>query len=187
MPSGFGLRLVRSQGMEGYTGNLHEFPIDPANDDPIFTGDVVKLVGGLLVEASGLASGAAFIPCGVFAGCRFVDTDGSIRFRQFWDGGPGRKNIVAHVAQPVSGVFYIRGADGVVYTQAAIGARYGIVYAAGSPMYGDSRITLGAAPAAAGPLIVHRVAPLPGNALGSNMPIFEVAMVQQQLTAADAA
>ena len=32
-----GLRIRRSQGMEGFTANTAEFPIDPANTDPIET------------------------------------------------------------------------------------------------------------------------------------------------------
>jgi catechol 2,3-dioxygenase-like lactoylglutathione lyase family enzyme len=188
MATGFGLRLVKSQGMEGYTGNLNEFAISPANPGKIFTGDLVKLAGGFIDEASGRATGGAFIPCGVFMGCKFVDSDGSIRFRQFWDGAAGRTNILADVAQPPHGIFYIRGAAGTTYAAATtVGARYGIAYAAGSPMYGDSRVTLGAAVIATGPLIVHRLAPLPDNKWGNGMPIFEVSMIQQQLTAAVAA
>lgn len=183
---GFGLRLARQQGMEGYSGNLTEFWIDPTNTAPIFTGDPVVLNGGFIEEASGAADNDDFDILGVFAGCHFTDVDGSKRFRQYWDGGAGRSNIRASIILPGGQLFYIKGRAGTTYVAAtAIGARFGIDYTAGSTVYGDSRITLGAAAApVTGPLVVHRVVDLPGNVIGGVQPVFEVAIIRQQLTAA---
>jgi len=183
--AGFGLRLVRSQGMEGYSGNLFEYPINPANTSPIFTGDVVALSAGFVREATlggTVASQNDFPILGVFAGCRYVDTDGSYVFKNQWNGAPGRSEIFGHIAIPPVGLFFIRGAAGQVYTQAHIGVRKGVLWNAGSVKYGDSRLTLGAAGAnvATGPLFVHRLAQLPGNNFNSPEPIFEVSVIRQQ-------
>lgn len=177
---GFGLRLVRSQGMEGYTGNLNTFPIDPGNTNPIFTGDPVAMAAtGFTEEATGAADSDDFDIWGIFMGCQYVDSDGSIEFRQHWDGGAGRENIMAHIAQPPHGIFHIRGKAGTTYTQAGtIGKRFGVSYVAGSTKTGDSAITLGAATAATGPLIVHRLADLPNNDWSADMPVFEVSIAR---------
>jgi hypothetical protein len=182
--AGFGLRLVRSQGMEGYSGNLFEYPISPANTSPIFTGDVVALSAGFVREATlgGTADQNNIGILGVFAGCRYVDDDGSYVFKNQWNGGAGRSEIFGHIAIPPVGLFFIRGAAGQVYTQADIGVRKGVLWNAGSVKYGDSRLTLGAAGAnvATGPLFVHRLAQLPGNTFASPEPIFEVSVIRQQ-------
>lgn len=182
--AGFGLRLVRSQGMEGYSGNLFEYPISPANTSPIFTGDVVALNAGFVREATlgGTAAQNDIPILGVFAGCRYIDDDGSYVFKNQWNGGAGRSEIFGHIAIPPVGLFFIRGAAGQVYTQADIGTRKGVLWNAGSVKYGDSRLTLGAAGAsvATGPLFVHRLAQLPGNTFASPEPIFEVSIIRQQ-------
>lgn len=183
--AGYGLRLARSQGQEGFSGNLSEFAISPANTAAIYTGDPVLLSSGYLIEATGASSNDDFAILGVFAGCRYIDTDGSVRYRQFWDGGAGRTNIRAHVILPTNGVFHIFGKSGTTYTQAAIGARYGVTYGAGSTAYGDSRTTLGAAAAAStGPLIIQGLADFPGNVIGGAQPVFEVTVVRPVLSAA---
>lgn len=183
--AGYGLRLARSQGQEGFTGNLAEFAISPSNTAAIFAGDPVVLSSGFLVEATGAANNNDFAILGVFTGCRYVEADGSIKFRPFWDGAAGRSNIMASVALPTNGVFQIYGKAGTTYTQAAIGARYGLTYGAGSTVYGDSRSTLGAAAAATtGPLIVQGLAKYPGNVIGMDQPVFEVTVVRPVLSAA---
>jgi len=163
--AGNGLRLVRSQGMEGFTGNLTEYPVADDNTDAIFTGDVVTLNGGFVEEASGATSGEDFDILGVFQGCRFIDADGSIEYRRHWDGLAGRSDVKAFVAVPPHSVFYIKGTAGTTYTQADIGVRKGIVYAAGDATTGDSRITLGAN-AATGPLIVNASPTFPATPSG---------------------
>ena len=180
--AGKGLRLVRSQGMEGITGNLNEFDIDPSNTNPIFTGDVVNLgATGYVKEAAGAAANDDFNILGVFMGCRFVNASGDYEFKSFWDGAAGKTRCVAHVALPSGATFLIRGKAGVAYTRATvIGKRFGVHYVAGSTMYGDSRVTLGAATAATGPLLVHRVIDLPKNSFAENEPWFEVAIVRSQ-------
>lgn len=183
--AGYGLRLARQQGMEGFSGNLAEFAINPSNTNPIFHGDVVRLSSGYVIEGTGAADDDDLDILGVFNGCKYVDSDGSFEFQKFWDGGAGRTNIRADIILPVNGVFHIKGKAGVTYTQAAVGARFGLTYVAGSTVYGDSKVSLGAAAAAlTGPLIVHGVAGLPNNLIGGAEPVFEVGIIRQQLTAA---
>jgi hypothetical protein len=172
-----GLRFLRSAGMEGSTGNLREFQISSANTNPIFTGDLVALNSGLLVEATGAANNNDFTALGVFQGCRYVDADGSIKYQNYWDGVAGRTNIVGFVALAAGASFLIKGQDGATYTQADIGRRKGVIYAAGVPRTGMSGVTLGApgANVATGPLLVLSRVDIPDE--GS---WFEVALVRDQ-------
>lgn len=179
--AGFGLKIVRSTGPDGFVGNSQEYPISPANPDPIFMGDLVALSGGFVIEASGATDNNDFSVLGVFQGCRYVDADGSYKFKPYWDGVAGRSNVIAKVAIPDGATFLIAGDPAGTYTQASVGARFGTKYAAGSALYGDSRITMGAAPAATGPLIVHRLADTPNNAFGNDYPLLEVGIVRRQL------
>ena len=182
--AGFGLRLGKSQGMEGYTGNLIEFDIDPANTNPIFTGDVVAFDGGGFVEEATLGGTIAdqddFSVLGIFMGCRFTEADGDYEFKNQWNGGAGRTEAKAHVAIPAHGMHWIKGQAGATYTQADIGTLKGVLYNVGSTQYGDSRMTLGAPGASVltAPLIVHRLAPLPNNTFASDEPIFEVSVAR---------
>jgi hypothetical protein len=183
--AGFGLKLGRSQGMEGYTGNMNDFSIDPTNTNLIFTGDPVSIdAGGFVEETSGNGGTTPVVTpiTGVFFGCRYVDTDGSYVFRNYWDGAANRTDIFAHVSIPPHSTFHARlTAAG---TQADVGTRRGLDYVVGSVPYGDSRYTVGAV-SATGPVVIQRLANFPGNAWANDEPIVEVAVVAQQITASD--
>jgi hypothetical protein len=160
--SGMGFRLARSQGMEGSTGNLNEFPIAPGNANKIFRGDLVTLNAGKIEVTDGAAGDKVV---GIFWGCKYVAADGSFEFRPMWDGVPGRKDILAHVAvMPAGATMLVRGTPGAVYTDADVGTRKAAnVSVAGDQLSGMSRATLGA-PGATVPtaaLVVLRKVDLP--------------------------
>jgi hypothetical protein len=173
-----GLRHCRSMGMEGSTGNLREFRISPSNTNAIYSGDLVRLASGFVVEASGAATGADFEALGVFMGVRYVDPEGGYQYRKHWDGGAGRTNCWAHVAVATGATFMIAGQAGATYTQADIGTRKGIVYAAGNPVTGFSAARLGApgATVGTGPLKVIQAI----DDVDPGGPYFEVEIVRTQ-------
>lgn len=139
---GMGFRLARSLGMEGSTGNLHDFPIAPGNTTAIFRGDMVSLTGGFVTLGIATA-GTKYL--GIFWGCKYIAADGSVEFRQSWDGGTGRTNAIAQVAiLPAGATALVRGVDGAVYTDADIGTRKILVANAGDSRTGMSRETLAA-------------------------------------------
>lgn len=79
----FGL-MPYSHQASGTPGRGSEYRIASAQSGSIFTGDPVKSSGtgkGILVAAAG------DIMLGVFNGCQYVDTDGSIIYSQFWPTG----------------------------------------------------------------------------------------------------
>ena len=186
--AGFGLRIARSMGMEGFTGNTFEYPIAPANTNLIFHGDPVILNAGFLEEASGNTPGAiADAPImGVFSGCRYVAANGDYEFERYWNGAAGSSEIWGSISMPAHSRFYVKGTAGTDYQQANVGSRYTLVNAAGSAPYGDSRASLGVV-SATGPVQLHGLAPLPGNVWGTDEPILEISVVVQQGSAADSA
>ena len=186
--AGFGLRIARSMGMEGFTGNTFEYPIDPENTNLIFSGDPVILNGGFMEEVSGNTPGA-ITPgpiLGAFSGCRYVAANGDYEFERYWDGGAGRAEIFGMVSMPAHSRFYVKGTSGVDYQQALVNSRFALNYADGSPQYGDSRVSLGAVDAS-GAAQLHGLAPLPNNVWGTDEPILEISIVAQQGSAADVA
>jgi len=191
--AGNGLQQGRSQGMDGYTGNLTEFNIDPADTNPMFRGDPVAIAAGFVEDASGATPGAVTGPItGVFMGWQdkgpnqAVLGSGMSPFSPQWTGAAGAVNPVAAVALPPHSFFYIRGDDTVTFTQADVGTRRDFIYALGDARTAQSRVTLGAV-SVAGAMIIQRLAPLPGNEWSDAEPIIEVAIVAQAMTAADVA
>lgn len=152
--SGMGFRLARSKGMEGSTGNLHEYPIATGYSTEIFRGDLVTLNAGN-VQVSDGSAGSKIL--GVFWGCKYEDTDGSIKFARMWDGNAGRSNIKASVILPFGANLLVKGKEGQNYTQADIGVlKPADASVAGDSATGQSRQTLGNAGAsvATAPLVV---------------------------------
>lgn len=161
--AGNGFRLARSQGVEGMCGNLRDYPVNPANNTPIFRGDLVTLTGGY-VEAAPAAAATKIL--GIFWGCKFEAPDGSIEFENYWDGGANRTNIQAQVALlPAGATALVKGAEGQVYTQGDIGTRKVFTSNAGDIRTGMSRAVLGPAGSdvAGAPLIVQQKIDLPDN------------------------
>lgn len=192
--AGFGLRHGRSTGMDGYTGNQTEYPIDTANTNPMFTGDAVALNAGYVEDIAGGTPGAVTgVPAiGVFMGWRDRGTAAQIGnnnhgFSPQWTGAAGTVEPIAIVAAPAGSYFWIKGASAGTYTQANVGSRYDLLYAVGDSRTGQSASSLGAAPAAAGMFVLNRLVDLPGNTWASDEPILEVSMILQQTTAADVA
>jgi hypothetical protein len=187
--------------MEGSTGNHEDFPIDPANTGPIFTGDPVVISDGAIYPGAAgtiaeITAGGAVdaVPgggsqgpvVGIFRGVKFVDSNGDIEYRQFWDGLAGRSEIKAQVSRPPHRTFTARmnPATGP-YTGAAVGTRVAVTYGAGNPATGDSASY--PPPTSNGGFIVNGLADFPGNSWDVEDPIVEVVAVAQALSAADVA
>jgi hypothetical protein len=150
-----GFRLARSKGMEGSTGNLRDFPINPANTTPIFRGDLVTLTSGYVAKSAG-GAGAKIL--GIFWGCKYTDAEGGIAFRKTWNGVTGSTNIQAQVAVLPAGATMLVGANPAqVYTAADVGTlKPAAAGSGGNALTGQSSQMLGNAGAtvATAPLIV---------------------------------
>lgn len=82
--------IPRRHGTGGTPGRLTAYAIDDQHPNDIFSGDPVKTLG-----SASLLNGRAFIDVvgasdvaiGVFAGVRYVDSNGEQQFRPRWIGG----------------------------------------------------------------------------------------------------
>lgn len=153
--AGMGFRLARSQGMEGSTGNLNEFPIATGYTTAIYRGDLVTLNAGNIEKSTG-AAGAKVL--GIFWGCKFTNANGDVEHAQMWTGAAGRSGITAQIAvMPAGATMLVKGADGATYTAADIGTRkIANVTGGGDARTGMSRAVLGppGATVATAPLVV---------------------------------
>ena len=130
-PNGF----TPAYHMSGGTIRASEFAIASATDASIFTGDVVNLSSGLVIQ--GTATGA---PLGVFAGVEYQATDGSVVFSNMWTADTatlGSANAKAYVYSDPDIVYEAQAS--ATPTQATIGTTNTITTTAGDSSTGRSK------------------------------------------------
>ena len=129
-PNGF----VPAYHMSGGTIRPSEFAIASATDASIFSGDVVLLSSGYVIQ--GTATGA---PLGVFAGVEYQKTDGSVVFSNTWTADTatlGSADAKAYVYADPDIVYEAQGS--ATPTQATVGTTNTITTTAGSSTTGRS-------------------------------------------------
>ena len=130
-PNGF----TPAYHMSGGTIRPSEFAIASATNASIFSGDVVNLSSGLVIQ--GTATGA---PLGVFAGVEYQATDGSVVFSKVWTADTatlGSANAKAYVYSDPDIVYEAQSTG--TPTQASIGTTNTISTTAGDSNTGRSK------------------------------------------------
>ena len=130
-PNGF----TPAYHMSGGTIRASEFAIASATDASIFTGDVVNLSSGLVIQ--GTATGA---PLGVFAGVEYQATDGSVVFSNMWTADVatlGAANAKAYIYADPDIVYEAQAS--ATPTQASVGTTNTITTTAGDSSTGRSK------------------------------------------------
>jgi len=130
-PNGF----TPAYHMSGGTIRPSEFAIASATNASIFSGDVVNLSSGLVIQ--GTATGA---PLGVFAGVEYQATDGSVVFSKVWTADVvtlGAANAKAYVYSDPDIVYEAQSTG--TPTQASIGTTNTISTTAGDSNTGRSK------------------------------------------------
>ena len=130
-PNGF----TPAYHMTGGTIRPSEFEIASATNASIFSGDVVNLSSGLVIQ--GTATGA---PLGVFAGVEYQATDGSVVFSKVWTADTvtlGSANAKAYVYSDPDIVYEAQSTG--TPTQASIGTTNTISTTAGDSNTGRSK------------------------------------------------
>ncbi len=75
-----GLQAASYGGSSNWDGSVQVFPITAAYGTALYTGDLVTLTSGLIVQ---YAPGTTPV-LGVFMGCRYVDPAGVYQFSKYW-------------------------------------------------------------------------------------------------------
>ena len=130
-PNGF----TPAYHMSGGTIRPSEFAIASATDASIFTGDVVILSSGLVIQ--GTATGT---PLGVFAGVEYQATDGSVVFSNMWTADVatlGAANAKAYIYADPDIVYEAQAS--ATPTQASVGTTNTITTTAGDSSTGRSK------------------------------------------------
>lgn len=141
----YGLKPVNLIGGQPYAGSTRAIPIASGEGTAIFTGDVVKLAGGVLRLDAGTD---AATPIGVFLGCSYTDpTTKQKLFSQYFPAGTVTSDAVGYVADDPNLVFKVAIVSGTTtmsgITAANARGKNGIlVQNAGSTATGNSKVAL---------------------------------------------
>ena len=123
MAAAYGLRPVTHGGYQYNTGGFEEYPIDPSYGTSIFNGDIVRLTDDygvvrnlaaevptpLILTAGPVVTLPTNVALGVFVGCRYVDTNGTPQFAQYYPGSG--TEAFAYVETDPNAVFRINSTD----------------------------------------------------------------------------
>ena len=123
MAAAYGLRPVTHGGYQYNTGGFEEYPIDPEYSIQIFNGDIVRLTDDygvirstvdeepdpLILTDGPTITMPANQALGIFVGCRYVDTNGTPQFAQYYPGSG--TEAFAYVVTDVNAVFRIHSTD----------------------------------------------------------------------------
>ena len=147
----YGFRPVTVNGSAYQTGGFLEFPINPAEATRISNGDlctltddygVVRLasapVPGKLAATSVVPSNQAL---GIFVGCRYVDTNGTPTWSQFWPSAAGTEAFAFVVTDPLA-VYKIQ--SSAEWVETALGNTVNPTLTAGTGTDGNSRAVVAA-------------------------------------------
>lgn len=138
--------------------------IASATNASIFTGDVVNLSSGYVIQ--GTATGT---PAGVFAGCFYTATDGSPTYAKFWLADTatlGSADVEAYVYTDPGIVYeaqFTAGTPAVSF----IGNKYTISTTAGSTNNGRSKEGV-TATTSSGVALCNRFVDSPSNSIGAS-------------------
>ncbi len=156
-PNGF----TPAYHMSGGTIRPSEFAIASGTTGAIFSGDVVNLASGLVIQ--GTATGT---PLGVFYGVEYRATDGSVVFSKNWEGSTatlGSANAKAFVYADPDIVYEAQGS--ATPTQASIGTTNTITTTAGDTSTGRSKEAV-TATTSSGIALIHGFVDRPDNSIG---------------------
>ena len=123
MAAAYGLRPVTHGGYQYNTGGFEEYPIDPEYSIQIFNGDIVRLTDDygvirstvdeepdpLILTDGPTITMPANQALGIFVGCRYVDTNGTPQFAQYYPGSG--TEAFAYVVTDPNAVFRIHSDD----------------------------------------------------------------------------
>jgi len=150
--AGYGLRPYSGQGGSNHSGGFTEYPILDNYATAIFAGDfMVRGTDGYVVEAGASPSGAsaATSTIGVAVGFRYVGSDGTPVWSQYYDGNAANTEAFAYVADDPNQLFVVQG-DGVGATtdQDDLGMNAPVILTAGSTSTGNSGTVMDSSSAA---------------------------------------
>jgi len=157
-----------------FNGAANEYRILNTYASSIFTGDPVTIANDGTITRG--AAGAACV--GVFQGCKYIDSTGTVKFLPYWPGNPGVQTgnqAIALVLDDPNIVYSIQETDasgnaGTPLALTDVGLNANFLYTAGNTATGQSAVSLNnASEGVTDTLNLKIIAldPTVGNAVGS--------------------
>jgi hypothetical protein len=176
----FGAKPIRH--LTGGTIRANEWKIIKEYDTNVFTGDFVKLVAAGYIEAA--AAGERML--GVFAGCKYLASNGEVVFKRYWPTGTATLSdgdVTAYVYDDPNIVFAIQSSGSTVF--ADLGELGDHVAGAGSTSTGQSGFEInGSTGTGTAGLRVLGLYNEPKNAYGTNV-VLETVIWEHELSGHD--
>lgn len=167
-----------------YGGQIraNSYPLASAYGSDIFTGDAVVLTSGKLAVATAASTGIL----GVFAGCQYTASDGSVVFSPYWAASTvtsGSGDAVALVYDDPGIIYRVQTDSGVAFVLATHNLTLADLIAthAGSTVTGQSGMEVRVGTDGDEQFLVLQLIDEPGNAVGTNAKV-EVKMKDSRLS-----
>jgi len=133
-PNGF--RLVGKLGSAPQNNGCTEYQIASGQAGSIFSGDPVQMLTGGTISVVNSATTVKIL--GIFRGCKFVDTDGSITYKaHFPNGQTSTSTIIALVEDNPENLYEVQSSGSLALTD--VGANVDLAYTAGDTVSGQSK------------------------------------------------
>lgn len=162
-----GFKLVGKLGSAPQNNGTTEYLIASGQSGAIFSGDPVQMLTGGTISVVNSATTVKIL--GIFRGCKFVDTDGSITFKaHFPNGQTSTSDIIALVEDNPDNLYEVQSSGSLALTD--VGANVDLDYTAGDTLSGQSKAEIAATSSAATKQfrIIKKVDE-PDNAFGANV------------------
>jgi len=165
-PNGF--KLVGKLGSAPQNNGCTEYEIASGQSGSIFSGDPVQMLTGGTISVVNSATTVKIL--GIFRGCKFVDTDGSITYKAHYPNGQtSTSTIIALVEDNPDNLYEVQSSGSLALTD--VGANVDLAsYVAGDTVSGQSKAEIdGTSTASAAQFRIIGKVNEPDNAFGTNV------------------
>jgi hypothetical protein len=164
-PNGF--KLVGKLGGSIQNNGVQNYEIASGQAGSIFSGDPVQMLTGGTISVVNSATTVKIL--GIFRGCKYIDSDGSVKFSAYYPNGQtSTSTIVALVEDSPENLYQVQSSGSLALTD--VGANVDLAYTAGDTVSGQSKAEIGSTSTAgtAQFRIIGKVDE-PDNAFGTNV------------------
>ena len=164
-PNGF--KLIGKLGSAPQNNGTTEYLIASGQSGAIFSGDPVQMLTGGTISVVSTSTTVKIL--GIFRGCKFVDTDGSIVYKAHYPNGQTSSDpIIALVEDNPENLYKVQSSGSLALTD--VGANVDLDYTAGDTVSGQSKAEVaGSSGAGTAQFRIIGKVDEPDNAFGTNV------------------
>ena len=164
-PNGF--KLVGKLGGSVQNNGVQNYEIASGQAGSIFSGDPVQMLTGGTISVVNSATTTKIL--GIFRGCKYIDSDGSVKHSPYFPGGQtSTSTIVALVEDSPENLYQVQSSGSLALTD--VGANVDLDYTAGDTVSGQSKAEIaGTSGAGTAQFRIIGKVDEPDNAFGTNV------------------